>query len=232
MNQKSETAISSYRAPAAAAAADAALYFVEGQYLFHARGDKGEAVKYLAPALVRQAFMLEPTDSGWLTTETVRWGVCGRGDYIINFYAPARYDLLMRSDDGQTEATLTVPLPGIVFAGLDRSWYVWAVRGKRFSPDLDLFQAPLPNVGHTGLICFGENRHPEVGKHCAQMAWQLFITSAFNAHHADGKSHKYPDNVIFQLYSLSARKAARYPAKDLVSLRSTVNDAIRRLIER
>ena len=39
---------------------------------------------------------------------------------------------------------LTVPLPGMVFAGLDRSWYVWAVRGKRFSPDLELFQTPLP----------------------------------------------------------------------------------------
>jgi hypothetical protein len=64
------------------------------------------------------------------------------------------------------------------------------------------------------------------------MAWQLFITSAFNSHHADGKSHKYPDNVIFQLYSLSARKASRYPAKDLVSLRSTVNEAVRRIIER
>lgn len=232
MNQKSETAISAYQAPAAAAAAEAALYFVEGQYLFHARGDKGEAVKYLAPALVRHAFMLEPTDSGWLTTETVRWGVCGKGDYVINFYAPARYELLMRSDDGLTEAMLTVPLPGLVFAGLDRSWYVWAVRGKRFSPDLELFQAPLPNVGQTGLICFGENRHPEVGKHGAQMAWQLFITSAFNSHHADGKSHAYPQNILFRLYSLSANKAVRYPLKDLVSVRSTVSEAVRRLVER
>lgn len=232
MNQKSETAISAYQAPAAAAAAEAALYFVEGQYLFHARGDKGEAVKYLAPALVRHAFMLEPTDSGWLTTETVRWGVCGKGDYVINFYAPARYELLMRSDDGQTEATLTVPLPGIVFAGLDRSWYIWAVRGKRFSPDLELLHAPLPNVGQTGLICFGENRHPEVGKHGAQMAWQLFITSAFNSHHADGKSHAYPQNILFRLYSLSANKAVRYPLRDLVSLHSTVSEAVRRLVER
>lgn len=232
MNQKSETAISAYQAPAAAAAAEAALYFVEGQYLFHARGDKGEAVKYLAPALVRQAFLLEPTDSGWLTTETVRWGVCGKGDYVINFYAPARYELLMRSDDGLTEAMLTVPLPGLVFAGLDRSWYVWAVRSKRFSPDLELFQAPLPNVGQTGLICFGENRHPEVGKHGAQMAWQLFITSAFNSHHADGKSHAYPQNILFRLYSLSANKAVRYPLRDLVSLHSTVSEAVRRLVER
>ena len=232
MNQKRETAISSYQAPAAAAVADAALYFVEGQYLFHVRGEKGEEIKYLAPALVRQAFLLEPTDSGWLTMETVRWGVCGRGDYVINFYAPARYELLMRSDDGQTEATLTVPLPGMVFAGLDRSWYVWAVRGKQFSPDLELFQAPLPNVGQTGLICFGENRHPEVGKHGAQMAWQLFITSAFNSHHADGKSHAFPENVLFRLYSLSANKATHYPLKDLVSLRCTVSEAVRRLIER
>jgi PRTRC genetic system protein B len=232
MNQRSETVIIPYQAPAAAAAAEAALYFVEGQYLFHARGDKGEAVKYLAPALVRQAFMHEPTDSGWLTTETVRWGVCGKGDYVINFYAPARYELLIRSDDGQTEATLTVPLPGMVFAGLDRSWYVWAVRDKRFSAHLELFHAPLPNVGQTGLICFGENRHPEVGKHGAQMAWRLFISSAFNSHHADGKSHKFPENIIFQIYSLSANNATRYPLKDLVSLRCAVTDAVRRLVER
>ena len=65
------------------------------------RAEKRERKSNIWPALVRQAFLLEPTDSGWLMTETVRWGVCGRGDYVVNFYAPARYELLMRSDDGQ-----------------------------------------------------------------------------------------------------------------------------------
>lgn len=232
MKQTCERAIRSYQAPAAAALAEAALYFVEGQYLFHTRGEKEEETKYLAPALVRQAFLLEPTDSGWLAAETVRWGVCGRGEYVVNFYAPARYELLMRRDDGQAEITLTVPLPGLVFAGLDRSWYVWVIRGKQFSPDLELFQAPLPNVGDTGVICFGENRHPEVGQHGAQMAWRLFITSAFNSHHADGKSHAYPENILFQLSALADNNATRYPLKDLVSMHCTVSEAVRRLIER
>jgi PRTRC genetic system protein B len=232
MMLRNETIRPDYRAPAAAALADAALYFVEGQYLFHTRDDRDEEVKYLSPAALRQAFVLEPVDSGWLKAEIVRWGVSSRGEYIVSYYAPARYKLLVRGSDGASETTLTVPLPGMVFAGLGQSWYVWSVKASRFAPNLELFQAPLPNVSSTGLICFGQHRHPEVRKDGDHTAWQLFITSAFNAHHADGKSHEYPQNILFRLYSLSANKAARYPLKDLVSLHCTVTEALRMLIER
>jgi hypothetical protein len=53
MNLKSKTTDCAYRAPAAAAEAEAAIYFVEGQYLFHARGDGGETIKYLSPLVSR-----------------------------------------------------------------------------------------------------------------------------------------------------------------------------------
>jgi PRTRC genetic system protein B len=232
MKLKSKTTDCAYRAPAAAAEAVAAIYFVEGQYLFHARGDGGETIKYLSPSLVRQAFAMEPIDSGWLSPETLRWGTCKKGHYVINFHRPARRRLLIQNDDGRTASALTVPLPGLVFAGLDQSWYVWAVRARRFAPDLELFHAPLPNVGGTGLICFGKNSHPEVGKDGARAAWELFISSPFNSHHADGKSREYPENVISRLTFLHRRKAARYPVRDLVSLRCALNEAVRRLIDR
>jgi PRTRC genetic system protein B len=232
MDRKWKTSEFAYQAPAAAAEAEAAIYFVEGQYLFHARDDRGETIKYLSPSLVRQAFAMEPVDSGWLSPETLRWGTCKKGDYVISFYRPARRRLLIQNDDGRTTSTLTIPLPGLVFTGLDESWYVWAVRARRFAPDLELFEAPLPNVGGTGLICFGESRHPEVGKHGAQAAWELFISSPFNSHHSDGKSRKYPGDVISHLSFLHQRKAARYPVRDLVSLRCTIDEAVRRLINR
>ncbi|MCI0392145.1 MAG: prokaryotic E2 ligase family D protein [Acidobacteria bacterium] len=231
MDRKGKTADYAYQAPAAAADAEAAIYFVEGQYLFHARGDNGETIKYLSPSLVRQAFALEPIDSGWLSPETLRWGTCNKGDYVISFYRPARHRLLIENDEGRATSTLTVPLPGLIFAGLDQSWYIWAARARRFAPDLELFHAPLPNLGGTGLICFGENRHPEV-KHGAQEAWRLFISSPFNSHHADGKSREHPKNIISQLSFLHRRKAVRYPVRDLVSLRCTINEAVRRLVNR
>jgi PRTRC genetic system protein B len=232
MNLKSKRASCDYRVPAAAAEAEAAIYFVEGQYLFHERGERGETIKYLSPSLVKHAFAMEPVSSGWLSPETLRWGTCNKGDYVISFYRPARRRLLIQNDDGETSSALTIPLPGLVFAGLDQSWYVWAVRARRFAPDLELFHAPLPNVGGTGLICFGKNSHPEVGKHGAQAAWELFISSPFNSHHSDGKSCKYPRDVISNLSFLHQRKAARYPVRDLVSLRCTIDEAVRRLINR
>lgn len=230
--QSDQTIRRDYQPPAAAALAEAALYFVEGQYLFHTRSDRDEEVKYLSPAAVRQALLLEPVDSGWLSAETVRWGMGIRGEYVVSFHTPARYKLLVRGSDDVTEAVLTVPLPGFIFAGLDQSWYVRAVKAERFSPDLELFHAPLPNVSTSGLICFGQNWHPKAGKDDAHAAWQLFITSAFNSHHADGKSREYPQNILYRLYALSARNARRYPFSDLVSLNCTVSEAVQRLIER
>src|SRR5262249_51620441 len=116
-----------YLAPAAAVDAEAAIYFVNGQYLFHARGDKDkvETIKYLSPALVKQAFMLQSIDSGWLSPETLRFGTCKKGDYVISFHPPARHRLSIWNEDGLTAPTYTVPLPGLVFAGLDNNWYIW-----------------------------------------------------------------------------------------------------------
>lgn len=232
MRTQTRTTQPDYQAPAAAALADAALYFVEGQYLFHHRNDKDEEVKYLSPSVVRQAFLLEAVDSGWLNAEAVRWGTGNRGEYIISFYRPARCKLLLRAGESGADTTLTVPLPGLIFTGCEQSWFVWAVKAIRFSPELELFQAPLPNVAANGLICFGPNRHPSVKQDGAHAAWQLFLTSAFNDHHVDGKSHEFPDNILLRLSSLSVRQALRYPVKDLVSLGCTVNDAARDLIER
>jgi PRTRC genetic system protein B len=118
----------------------------------------------------------------------------------------------------------------LIFAGLDQNWYVWAVRARRFTPDLEMFHAPLPNINENGLICFGNNRYPKVDKDGEQKAWELFISTPFNSHHVDGKSQEYPQNIISQLSSLHHRKAVRYPTRDLISLRCTVDKAVQRLI--
>jgi PRTRC genetic system protein B len=229
MNQNVKRRHRAYKAPAASADAEAALYFIGGQYLLHARDGRAEMIKFLSPGLVKKAFTGASVDSGWLSTETVRYGTCSQGDYVINYYPPSRRRLLIASDDGQALSALTVPLPGLVFAGLDRRWFIWAVRARRFTPDLELFQAPLPNTD-SALICFGENPDPEVRKHGASTAWELFISSPFNEHNANGKSRKYSQNILLQLSSLHERKAARYPLRDLVSVRSTINQEVNRLI--
>jgi hypothetical protein len=120
----------------------------------------------------------------------------------------------------------------LIFTGVDNTWYIWAVRGKLFRPDLGLFHAPLPNVGGDGNICFGNNRPPVVGKDGEQAAWNLFMSTPFNLHNADGKSAEHPKNIISKLSCLSKRKAVRYPTRDLISQRCTIEQAVQHLINR
>jgi len=68
-----------------------------------------------------------------------------------------------------------------------------------FSPDAPLYNAPLPNVGSEGGICFGSNSLED--KNIGQ-TWQLFLDSPFTSHHSNGKSKSQPDDVRRLLVSL------------------------------
>lgn len=209
--------------PSPFAEEQAALVFVGSQFLFRWR--QGDAVqsKFISPASVRAAFSAEPIDTGWLPPNIRRWGTGASGDWAVLAIPPMRHALLFEhiTQDIPT-MTLDVPLPALVFMRIGSAGYIWALKDE-FAPDAVLYHAPLPNVNHSGAICFGGNRL----EGCTlSQAWQLFLDSPFTSHQTNGKSRRQPDDVRLLLASL--HKKRRYPLRDLAPLqpRTTVDQAV------
>lgn len=209
--------------------AQAALYWVDDQYLFeHVATDGARQVKFLGAASLREAFVQEPVDSGWLPHNVARCGVGGRGAWMVRWHEPAVYSVRIA---GRTRP-LRIPLPSLVWFGQGTHYYIWAAREKKFSPKAALYCAPVANVNRLGLICFGQNAHPDVGKGGFDKAWETFWQAPFNQDHDDGKSKKFPRAINDQLRLLARTKATQYPLNDLVSMHATLERAIKRLTNR
>ena len=127
----------------------AQLLFLPGQYLLVTKEDRATTYKFVSPAALKEAFANEPVDSGWLTSNTVRWGHCRKGEWLVQFYPPSRYRLAL---ERFTADAPSIPLPGFVFVGCDRSYWIWAIESNSFNPNSALFHAPLPNVMSDGSI--------------------------------------------------------------------------------
>ncbi len=239
------------------------LYLLEGQYLYQSQAEDGPiSYKFLSAQSVRLAFSQEPVDSGWLSPAVCRWGYSQGGQWAVMFIPPARYSLQLsghvpypdakgngleplqngpvameREGHGEPPAS-PVPLPGLVMAAAGQNYYLWAVKAREFSPQLPVYQAPLPNVYHDGRICWGTNRVATATAQNLPAAWQLFISSPFNLHLAQGKSKRFSENILPQLNRLAGAGSKTYPARDLVPLQSgwdhraawTVDRRVERLI--
>ncbi len=209
----------------------AALLFVDDQYVFRWRENGAELIKFISPAAVRAAFSQEPIDTGWLPLGTRRWGTGPGGDWAVLFVPPARQRLRFENDGLFARKTalveLEVPMPGLVLMGAGQTYYVWAIKEKELHPDRMAYHAPLPNLDHAGAVCFGNNPLPRVTAGTIARAWQLFLDSPFTNHSANGKSRRYPDDVRVQLARLAAPRRRRYPASDLVSRQQTVNQSVK-----
>jgi hypothetical protein len=195
--------------PSAFAEEQAALVFVGNQYLLRWKEREAIHTKFISPASVRAAFSAEPIDTGWLPPNVCRWGTGASGDWAVLSIPPMRH-------------SLNVPLPALVFMRIGSAGYIWALKDD-FAPDAQLYHAPLPNVNHSGAICFGGNRL----EGCTlSQAWQLFLDSPFTSHQTNGKSRRQPDDVRLLLASL--HKKRRYPLRDLAPLqpRITVDQAV------
>ena len=209
--------------PSPFAEEQAALVFVGNQFLFRWR--EGDAVqsKFISPASVRAAFSAEPIDTGWLPPNVCRWGTGPNGDWAVLSIPPMRYPLRFENITRDIPTMmLDIPLPALVFMRIGSASYIWALKDD-FAPDAQLYHAPLPNVNHSGAICFGGNRLE--GRTLSQ-AWQLFLDSPFTSHQTNGKSRRQPDDVRLLLASLHKRR--RYPLRDLAPLqpRITVDQAV------
>lgn len=192
----------------------AALLFTQGQYLLYQRRGGTVVCKGVSAQTVRTAFVGEPVDSGWLPEGIVRWGSGGDGTFLVKYIPPGKHELRL-STSSTTLESITPPLPGLIFAGVNRTYYVWALRERSYAPDSSLFHAPFPNVYPDGHICFGSNQPPIADWETLDVAWHLFLTAPFNSDMAHGKSQAFAQDVRQRLVALSKSNARRYPVQDL-----------------
>ncbi|MCI0488976.1 MAG: prokaryotic E2 ligase family D protein, partial [Blastocatellia bacterium] len=125
----------------------AALFFLDGQYVFSHDGDGAITSKFVSTAAVRQAFAGESIDSGWLPEGVIRWGAGSRGTWMVRWHEPGLYKVIIEG-----ERPFRVALPSLLWFGQKTHYYIFAARAKTFSPKAELFRAPLPNVNSSGLI--------------------------------------------------------------------------------
>ena len=83
-----------------------------------------------------------------------------------------------------------------------------------------------------GAICFGKNSVPPVADGGMERAFDLFWAAPFNDHHMESKSKQHAPDVRLGLRALHAGGAQRYPMRDLIKLKSTVDGMVTRLTSR
>lgn len=201
----------------------AVLAFTNDDQLLLVGNDKERRrIKFVDPADCSVAFATSAQDSGWISNSTIRHGRTVQNSWIVQFYPPARYRIAVAIDslfqpDGieQDVVELQVPMPGFIFVGVGRNAYLWACTRKTFSPQMPLYQAPLPNVSNEGSLCFGTNTHPDASLETIDEIWQIWWDGIFNAHSVSGKSKRYRD-VRHALWEARTKKA--YPSRDLVKI--------------
>ncbi|MDQ2810206.1 MAG: prokaryotic E2 ligase family D protein [Chloroflexota bacterium] len=219
--------------PRALGALEAELLMYEGQYLFHYRQNAADHYKLLTADTVAVAFTGLGHDSGWLPPGLVRSGVTAGGPFAVLFQPPAIHTLpIILGDNGAPQA-LTIPLPGLVLAGHETNWYIWAVQEAVFTPTALVYATPLPNVYPDGGICWGENPVPPVGPGTMQAALDLFLHSPFNSHIAGGRIQTAQRDVRPFLRKLARAKATTFPATELLPFNShpTIDRALERILQ-
>jgi len=205
---------------------EGAIFISRNHYLYQHKVSRNPlrfGYKYLSPQTLAQAFNLKTTDSGWMNHNIIRTGSTSEGDWAVLWVPRQRHSITIvgAGQDG-TDLTLTVPLPALVFAGRDQSYWLWAVPDTQFNSNSPAMKVPLPNVyGHSGKTCWGANVPPIATAQTLLQAWEVFITSRFSGHELHGKSGRFPSNVIQQLKAVANRRT--YPVKDLQPLRSYAN---------
>jgi len=200
------------------------LEFFNGQFLLVTRNGASEQFKFLSPEVVAAAFRNGPVDSGWLPPAVVRCGSTVQGDFAVLFIPARVHQLTIVTGKVERIVSLSVPLPSMLFFGIAKSFYVWAMKESQFKPTAQLFRCPTPNVFSNGSICWGSNRPPRASSATIAKAWDLFITSAFSDHAAEGKSRSHPKDVRGLLAKLRNKK--KFPLAELMNAGGTAKTII------
>jgi hypothetical protein len=199
----------------------AAILVLENEFLLVA-GDGGKLTqKYISPGAVRQAFAAEPIDSGWIPEGVRRWGVGAKGTWMLRWHKPAVYSAWLP----ERKHPIKTPMPALVFFGIGKAYYIWAMKGETFDPKGALFNAPCANVNGIGVICWGSNPHRDAAMGFDQM-WKLFWEAPFSGDHEAGANKRMAE--------LARRKAERFPEEELSPLSNRLfpNTTLDAVVER
>ncbi|MCP9496859.1 MAG: prokaryotic E2 ligase family D protein [Pyrinomonadaceae bacterium MAG19_C2-C3] len=219
--------------------ANAAVVFVQEQYLFQYVEDGIEHVKYVSPAAIRAAWSEEAIDSGWLEPDTLRCGVSAKGAWAVRLIRPVQRRTLQFSKATMEDSiapSLTLRLPPLVLAGINGKYHLWAVKEETVTGGTQLYYAPFPNVYGDEHICFGSNPVPAVSDGGMRRALDLFFESPFTTASVSGKSRRYPEDVRLMLrqHALEAAPDLPFPVDDLMPYRATptLDQALEMLLRR
>lgn len=135
------------------------LIILKGQFVLVEKEGNKTQHKFLSPEAVEKAFTTKTVSSGWLSPNTLWWEKTPSGEGVIQFYPPQKYSVSIQTSE--ENKTITIPMPAFLFAGCNSSYYLWAIKGKTFKQDCQLYKAPLPNIwDDSNRICFGRNTPP------------------------------------------------------------------------
>lgn len=209
--------------------AEAALYFLPGQYLFETFGETRHGLKALSSEQVTRAFRDLQTDTGWMDRRVLRYREATDANAILS-YLPAGVRTITVAFPGDRTETLTLPLPALVLLGKGKDYYLWATSTSKVTRNTRLAGAPLPNIG-SGKICFGKNEVPETHPSTVQTVWKLIFDAPFNGDHSTGRCQTEGD-VRDLLEKLAADNVKKFPTPQLIMSSSTVEDAWESIVER
>lgn len=209
--------------------AEAALYFLPGQYLFETFGENRRGLKALSSMQVTRAFRDLQTDTGWIDRRVLRYREATDGNAILS-YLPAGSQTITVAFPGDRTETLTLPLPALILLGKGKDYYLWATSSSKVTRNTRLAVAPLPNIG-SGKICFGKNEVPDTHPSTVQTVWKLIFDAPFNGDHSTGRCQT-EDDVRYLLEKLTADNVKKFPATQLIMSSSTVEDAWESIVER
>jgi len=130
-----------------------------------------------------------------------------------------------------------VPHPGLVFAVVKGSWYVFALTGtERPKLDTPLCHAPYFNVYDDGLICAGSAARPKGIAAGAIPQWEAaFFDSEFTHINGGKKKASHPRGEYAMWKELLDGAYPKFPVEYLVPQESTIEGlmkAIRKIMEK
>ena len=195
----------------------------------------GDAITEYAvdPGQIALALAAKVTfDTGLLREETLLVRQDGVKRLVVEYRSPRKTGLYLDGSD----APLRVPLPPLLLIRTttedkNPQYQVYAVKARPTTLDTPLFHAPLPNVFNSGSICWGSvQRVTDAALQGNSLAadWDMLLGSPFGDHACSGKSKSHPHDIRQKLIDLERRKARVYPKSDLIPVKRTLAQVLRR----
>ncbi len=149
-----------------------------------------------------------PLVSGLLTPNTLWWS-----PKEVGLWEPPQvWPVALTLEAFKQPRRFRLPMPGLIFVCKPgQPPQIYAAKGRPRKMEDPIFHAPLFNVYQDGRTCQGTHKYPLKSEDIPK----AFFASWFSvAAHINGRSVKYPDNLLKLWEDLNGRK--KYPNDDLV----------------